>query len=108
MRYCANTVDSKEHLQDQFKDHSAARRYVAVVHGRVRTDDFTIRSYLTENAAYRVYSTPNKKVGKQAITHVHVIRRNAKTTLIEVRLETGRKHQIRVHLAEKGHPIIGD
>jgi 23S rRNA pseudouridine1911/1915/1917 synthase len=104
----AKTLEAKERLQDQFKDHSAGRRYVAVVEGRVKADDFTIRSYLAENAAYKVYSTPNRKAGKLAVTHVHVLKRNPKTTLVEVRLETGRKHQIRVHLAERGHPIVGD
>ena len=79
-----------------------------MVEGHVKADDFTIRSYLAENAAYKVYSTPNRRAGKLAVTHVHVIKRNAKTTLVEVRLETGRKHQIRVHLAERGHPIISD
>ena len=104
----AKTTEAKERLQDQFKDHSAGRRYVAVVEGQVKSDDFTIRSYLAENSAYRVYSTANRKVGKPAVTHVHVMKRRAKTTLVEVRLETGRKHQIRVHLAERGHPIAGD
>jgi 23S rRNA-/tRNA-specific pseudouridylate synthase len=95
-------------MQDQFKNHTAGRRYVAVVEGRVKADDFTIRSFLTENAAYRVYSTRNKKIGKLAVTHVRVLRLIEKTTMVEVRLETGRKHQVRVHLAESGHPIIGD
>src|SRR5262245_983460 len=104
----AKTIEAKDGLQDQFKDHSAGRRYIAVVDGQVQPNDFTIRSYLTENKAYRVYSTPNKKMGKLAITHIHVLKRNAKTTIIEIRLETGRKHQIRVHLAERGNPIIGD
>jgi 23S rRNA pseudouridine1911/1915/1917 synthase len=104
----AKTPEAKERLQDQFKDHSAGRRYVAVVEGRVKADDFTIRSYLAENAAYRVYSTTNRNVGKLAVTHIHVVKRNPKTTLIDVRLETGRKHQIRVHLNDRGHPIVGD
>jgi len=104
----AKTVQAKERLQDQFKSHTAGRLYVAVVEGCVKADDFTIRSYLRENAAYRVHSTPNKKVGKVAITHVRVLKRKTKTTILEVRLETGRKHQIRVHLADSGHPIIGD
>ncbi len=104
----AKTVEAKEKLQDQFKLHTAGRRYCAVVEGRVEMNDFTIRSYLAENAAFRVYSTRNQRSGKLAITHVHVVKRSPKTTVVQVRLETGRKHQIRVHLAEKGHPIVGD
>ena len=80
----AKTFEAKERLQDQFKDHSAGRRYVAVVDGRVKADRFSIRSYLAENAAYRVYSTPNKKIGKLAVTHARVLKRNSKTTLLEV------------------------
>src|SRR5438552_5370637 len=75
----AKTTEAKERLQDQFKDHSAGRRYVADVEGQVKSDDFTIRSYLAENSAYRVYSTANRKVGKPAVTHVHVMKRRAKT-----------------------------
>jgi 23S rRNA pseudouridine1911/1915/1917 synthase len=104
----AKTMDSKERLQRQFKDHSAGRRYLAVVEGRIRENQFTIRSFLAENAAYRVYSTPNRKNGKLAVTHVRVLKRTSKASFIEVQLETGRKHQIRVHLAEQGHPILGD
>jgi 23S rRNA pseudouridine1911/1915/1917 synthase len=104
----AKTFENKERLQNQFKDHSAGRRYIAVVEGQVRQDQFTIRSYLAENAALRVYSTRKSSAGRLAITHVRVIRASSKATLVEVRLETGRKHQVRVHLAGCGHPIVGD
>jgi 23S rRNA-/tRNA-specific pseudouridylate synthase len=74
----------------------------------VKADAFTVRSHLAENAAYRVYSTRNEVIGKPAVTHVKVLKRTPKTSFIEVQLETGRKHQIRVHLSERGHPIVGD
>jgi 23S rRNA pseudouridine1911/1915/1917 synthase len=104
----AKTDQAKEHLQNQFKDHSAGRVYTAIAEGRVLPEQFTIRSILAENSAFRVYSTKNATAGKPAVTHVRVLKRNAKTSMLEVRLETGRKHQIRVHLAERGHPIAGD
>jgi 23S rRNA pseudouridine1911/1915/1917 synthase len=104
----AKDIEAKERLQSQFKDHSAGRIYRAVVEGRVTADRFTIRSCLAENAARRVYVTKSAAAGKLAVTHVSVLRRRLHTSLVEVRLETGRKHQIRVHLANEGHPIVGD
>jgi 23S rRNA pseudouridine1911/1915/1917 synthase len=104
----AKSIEAKASLQNQFKDHSAGRRYVALAEGRVTPDEFTIRSYLAENAAFRVYSTRKSGNSKLAVTHVRVLKRNPRTSLLEIRLETGRKHQIRVHLAERGHPIAGD
>src|SRR2546429_6182763 len=60
----AKTIEAKDRLQDQFKDHSAGRRYCAVIQGRIEENVFSIRSYLAENTAYRVYSTRKKAVGK--------------------------------------------
>jgi 23S rRNA pseudouridine1911/1915/1917 synthase len=104
----AKTAEAKAALQSQFRDHSAGRRYLAVVEGHVTPEAFTIRSHLAENKVLRMYSTRRTSEGKLAVTHVHVLKRNPTTSLIEVRLETGRKHQIRVHLAERGNPIVGD
>jgi len=104
----AKTIPAKEHLQNQFKDHSAGRTYIAVADGAVQPNQFVIRSLLAENSAYRVYSTKDRRLGKDSVTHVRVLKRGAKSSLLEIRLETGRKHQIRVHLAERGNPIAGD
>src|SRR5207244_4321846 len=79
----AKTIEAKEYLQDQFKDHSAGRVYVAVVEGRVTPDVFTIRSYLAENAAFRVYSTKKSANSKLAITNVRVKKKSARNTVIE-------------------------
>ncbi len=104
----AKSESAKFSLQQQFQEHRAGRTYVAVTEHRITRNQFTIRSYLAENSIHRCYSTPDPTRGKLAITHVKVLKRSARRTRVEVRLETGRKHQIRVHLAEAGHPIVGD
>ena len=104
----AKSEVSKRHLQDQFKEHSAGRTYVAITEGQMVRNEQTIESYLAENRMHRCYSTRDRAKGKRAVTHVKVLQRSKHRTLAEVQLETGRKHQIRVHLAEQGHPIVGD
>ncbi len=104
----AKNETAKRLLQDQFKEHSAGRLYRALTEGRIARDAFTVTSYLAEFGVNRCGSTPNTAIGKLAVTHVRVLQRAPDRTLVEVRLETGRKHQIRVHLAEQGHPILGD
>ena len=104
----AKTEQAKAALQDQFQDHSAGRTYLAVTEGRVPQDTFTVKSYIAENAAYRCYSTRDAARGQLAVTHITVLQRTPLRTLVEARLETGRKHQIRVHLADEGFPIVGD
>lgn len=84
------------------------RRYVAVVSGEMREDEGTIANWLKDNKAYFTYSSPVDNGGKYAVTHFHVLRRSASHTLVEYRLETGRKNQIRVHSADMGHPVCGD
>lgn len=82
--------------------------YLAVVHGQLVRKEGTITSYLAENAAFRVYSTNNPAKGLLSHTSYRVIRETSPFSLLEVKLLTGRKNQIRVHLAEQGHPIVGD
>ncbi|MGH9424920.1 MAG: RluA family pseudouridine synthase, partial [Terriglobia bacterium] len=104
----AKSETAKHQLQQQFKEHSAGRTYVAVTERRMTRNTCTIETYLAENRIHRCYSTQDRSKGKRAITHVKVLKRSPHRTLAEVQLETGRKHQIRVHLAEQGHPIVGD
>ena len=102
----ARTETAKQRLQSQWSD--ATKKYLAVVQGRLVKRSDTIRSYLTENKAYIVYSTPDAARGKLALTAYKVVRQTPHLSLLEINLLTGRKHQIRVHLAESGHPIVGD
>ena len=84
------------------------RRYVAVALGHIQDDEGTIRSWLKDNRQYVTYSSPVDNGGKLAVTHYRVLQRGAENTLVEARLDTGRKNQIRVHLRDLGHPVVGD
>ncbi len=84
------------------------KKYLAVVHGRCEKDSEMITSYLAEDADYTVYSTSDRRKGKLSQTFYTVLKKTKKYSLLEVVLLTGRKNQIRVHLAGIGHPIVGD
>ena len=84
------------------------RRYVAVVSGVVEAPEGTIANWLKDNKAYITYSSPVDNGGKYAVTHFHVLGQNNDYSLVEYKLETGRKNQIRVHSADMGHPVCGD
>lgn len=95
-------------LQGVFSRHEIQRQYWAIVEGRVEKTQGTIRSYLAQDKSLRMHSTSDRGRGKLAVTHFRVLRRFPKLSVLEVTLETGRKNQIRAHLSEMGHPIVGD
>jgi RluA family pseudouridine synthase len=102
----AKTPEAKRALQSNWED--TQKTYLAVVEGCPKKRSDTITSYLMENKANRVYSTPDRVNGKLAKTEYKVVRRIGDVTLLEINLLTGRKNQIRVHLSEMGHPVVGD
>ena len=95
-------------LNLMFKNHELKRAYLAIVEGNLKENEGVWKSYLTENKEYNVRSVENEEEGKIAITHFSVIRRSKHFTYLKLNLETGRKHQIRVHCKDSGHPILGD
>jgi 23S rRNA pseudouridine1911/1915/1917 synthase len=95
-------------LQNSWKDMVKERKYVALVEGSVKKPEGTISSWLKESRTLKMYSSPYPNDGQYAVTHYKVIQSNRNFSLLEVRLETGRKNQIRVHLQDLGHPIVGD
>lgn len=96
-------------LEDNWHDIVFDRRYVAVVSGQMEREGGTIESWLKDNKAYITYSSPEDPGGgKYAITHYHTLKTTPRCSLVELKLETGRKNQIRVHMQDIGHPVLGD
>jgi 23S rRNA pseudouridine1911/1915/1917 synthase len=102
----AKTPQAKSLLQTQWD--KAEKRYLAIVEGVMPKDKGTLYSYLNETNPYRVFSAPRSQETREAITHYKVLKRGQNRTLVELTLQTGRRHQIRVQLADEGFPIIGD
>lgn len=102
----AKTSYIRERLQELFAVHDIERVYVAIVHGKLKPPSGTFRSMLAEDRDLRVRSVETE--GKEAITHYRTIASGRRYSMLEVTLETGRRNQIRVHLAEAGHPVLGD
>jgi len=95
----------RERLQELFAAHDIERVYIAIVHGKLKPPSGTFRSLLAEDKDLRVKSGSE---GKEAVTHYRTIASGRRYSMLEVTLETGRRNQIRVHLAEAGHPVLGD
>lgn len=102
----AKNEQAKNFLQENWKDFG--KTYLAIVHGKLKQKQGEISSHLMENKAFRVYSTKETNQGKLARTGFKVLKESTELSLLEIELFTGRKHQIRVHLSEKGHPVLGD
>ena len=102
----AKSETAKNFLQEQWQD--TEKHYLTIVYGSVTPKTGTISSYLTENSAFTVYSTPDQSAGKLSHTEYTVLKEAKGFTLLDIHLLTGRKHQIRVHLSEQGHPVVGD
>ena len=102
----AKSEEVKLLLQAQWK--GTEKKYIAVVHGQLAQKEGIIASYLAENKAFVVYSTTDTKKGKLAQTAYKVLKETRQFSLLEITLLTGRKNQIRVHLADKGYPVVGD
>ena len=104
----AKDMETEQILEHNWHDIVYDRRYVAVVSGEMEQDEGTIANWLKDNKAYITYSSPTDNGGKYAVTHFHVMDRTTEHSLVEYKLETGRKNQIRVHSADMGHPVCGD
>ncbi len=95
-------------IAEQLKVHSIERRYHAICHGVIEEDDGTINKPIGRHPNDRKKMAVNERNGKEAITHYKVLERFKDYTYVECKLETGRTHQIRVHMASIGHPLLGD
>lgn len=104
----AKSLEAKENMQHNWNNMVLTRKYVAVVEGVVEKAEGMIRSYLSENSQFEVYSTQNPDNGQLAVTRYKTLKVKNGFSLLEVELDTGRKNQIRVHMKDIDHPIVGD
>lgn len=104
----AKDIDTEQALEHDWHNIVYDRRYVAVLSGEMEENEGTIENWLKDNKAYVTYSSPVDNGGKLAISHFSVLDRTTEHSLVEFKLETGRKNQIRVHAADMGHPVCGD
>ncbi len=105
----AKTFEAREGLKEQFAAHSTDRIYIAVIEGALEPDAGTFRSHLIERRDLLMVSVPAERAdSKHAVTHYRTLASKGEFSMLEVRLETGRKNQIRTHLSEAGHAIVGD
>lgn len=102
----AKTEEAKHALQETWK--CAVKKYYAVVEGVPYPLEGQFKSYLSQNKGLKVYSAEDSDRSKLAVTNYRVLKNNRRFALLEISIPTGRKHQIRVHLSEAGHPILGD
>ncbi len=103
----AKNDEAHNFLSDQLRDHSMKREYYALVEGRIKEDEGTIDKPLARSKKDRL-KIGIVEGGRRAVTHYTVVERYKNTTLVKCVLETGRTHQIRVHMSSIGHPLVGD
>ena len=104
----AKTIEAEQILEHNWSRIVTDRRYVALVSGEMRQKEGVVESWLKDNKAYITYSSPTDNGGKFARTHYRTLRRSPHYSLVELKLDTGRKNQIRVHLQDLGCPVCGD
>lgn len=104
----AKSEKVQQQLQNTWHESVKERSYIALVEGWVKKSEGTISSWLKESSTMKMYSSSRPNDGLHAVTHYKTIQTNKAYTLLEVSLETGRKNQIRVHMEDIGHPIVGD
>jgi 23S rRNA pseudouridine955/2504/2580 synthase len=104
----AKNAFSREQLKEQFAAHTVDRLYIAIVEGRIDPPEGTFQSWLRERRDLKMVSGPEHPEAKFAVTHYRTAKTNGRYSMLEVTLETGRKNQIRAHLSEAGHPVVGD
>ena len=104
----AKTQEVQQIFEEDWHNLVTDRRYISVVSGEMETKSGSIESWLKDNKAFVTYSSPEDNGGKYALTHYKTVKTGKEYSLVELKLETGRKNQIRVHMKDIGHPVVGD